>query len=125
MATIHANTPRDALSRLENMISMAEMNLTPKAVRQQIASAITVIVQVGRLMDGKRKITSILEITGMEGETITSQEIFGFRQTGLSEESGVEGYFTASGVRPAFQERLRAFGLRLPDEFFDPSRRFA
>ena len=125
MATIHANTPRDALSRLENMIGMAAMSLTPKAVRQQIASAITVIVQTARLMDGKRRITAIQEITGMEGETITSQEIFGFRQTGLGSDGVVEGHFAASGVRPAFQDRLRSFGLQLPDEFFDPSRRFA
>jgi pilus assembly protein CpaF len=125
MATIHANTPRDALSRLENMIGMAEMSMTPKAVRQQIASAITVIVQVSRLVDGKRKITAIQEITGMEGETISTQEVFGFRQTGMSEDTGVEGYFAASGVRPRFQERLQAFGIRLPDEYFDPNRRFA
>lgn len=125
MATIHANTPRDALSRLENMIGMAGMSMTPKAVRQQIASAISVIVQTVRLVDGKRKIVSIQEITGMEGDAIAMQEIFSFRQTGLSQESGIEGYFAASGVRPAFIERLNAFGIRLPEEFFDPSRRFS
>lgn len=125
MATIHANTPRDALSRLENMIGMAGMSMTPKAVRQQIASAVSVIVQTVRLVDGKRKIVSIQEITGMEGEAIAMQEIFSFRQTGLSQENGVEGYFAASGVRPAFIERLNAFGIRLPEEFFDPSRRFS
>jgi len=125
LATIHANTPRDAIARMENMIGMAGMNLTPKAVRQQIASAISVIVQVARLIDGKRKITSIQEITGMEGETITTQDIFTFRQTGLNPDSGVEGYFAATGVRPAFQERLQAFGIRLPDDYFDPNRRLA
>ena len=125
MATIHANTPRDALARLENMIGMAGMNLPPKAVRQQIASAVSVIVQVGRLADGKRKLVSIQEITGMEGEVISLQEIFSFKQTGLTAEGGVEGHFAASGVRPRFQERLQSFGIRLPDDYFDPSRRFA
>ncbi|MGE5472164.1 MAG: CpaF family protein [Bacteroidota bacterium] len=124
MVTIHANTPRDALSRLENMISMAGVTMTPKAVRQQISSAISVIVQIARLVDGKRKVVSIQEITGMEGDAITMHEIFNFRQTGLSPE-GVEGYFSASGVRPAFQERLQAFGIHLPDEYFDPNHRFS
>ena len=125
MATIHANTPRDALSRLENMIGMAAMSMSPKAVRQQISSAVTVIVQTARLVDGKRRITSIQEITGMEGETITSQEIFGCRQLGLGADGAVDGHFAASGVRPGFQDRLRSFGVQLPDEYFDPSRRFS
>jgi pilus assembly protein CpaF len=125
MATIHANTPRDALSRLENMIGMAEMSMTPKAVRQQIASAVSVIVQVSRMVDGKRRITSIQEITGMEGDAITMQEIFSFRQTGLHQDQGIEGYFSATGVRPVFQERLRAFGIKLPDDYFDPQRRYS
>ncbi len=123
MATIHANTPRDALARLENMISMAQMSLTPRAVRQQIASAVTAIVQAVRLPDGKRKITSLLELVGMEGDTISTQEIFAFHQTGMNSERGVEGYFAASGVRPRFIERLQQFGLSLPDHFFDPVRR--
>jgi pilus assembly protein CpaF len=125
LATIHANTPRDALARLENMIGMAGLSLTPRAVRQQIASAISVIVQTARLVDGKRKIISIQEITGMEGDTISMQEIFVFHQTGLSPETGVEGYFAATGVRPEFQKRLQTFGIRLPDEYFDPGRRFS
>ena len=125
LATIHANTPRDALARMENMISMAGMTLTPKAIRQQITSAITAIIQVSRLMDGKRKVMSIQEVTGMEGDVITSQEIFGFRQTGYSPETGVEGYFAATGVRPQFLDRVRAFGIALPDDLFDPHRRFA
>jgi pilus assembly protein CpaF len=124
MTTIHANTPRDALSRLENMIGMANLNLPHKAARQQIASAITVVVQVLRLIDGRRKVTSIQEITGMEGEVITMQELFGFRQTGLGPKGEVLGYFEASGVRPKFTERLRAFGVVLPDEMFDPTRRY-
>ncbi len=125
LATIHANAPRDALSRLENMIGMAGLNLTPKAVRQQIASAISVIVHVMRLTDGRRKVVSVLEIVGMEGETLTTQEIFAFRQTGLNAEGGIEGYFQATGVRPRIQERLKVFGHLIPDEFFDPTRRFA
>ena len=124
MATIHANTPRDALTRLENMISMASAALPVKAMRQQISSAISVVVQVSRLTDGKRKVTSIQEITGMEGEMITMQEIFTFRQTGISEDGTVQGHFHASGVRPRFLERLRAFGISLPETLFDPARQY-
>jgi pilus assembly protein CpaF len=124
LTTIHANTPRDAMARLENMIGMASLNLPHKAARQQIASAITVVIQVLRLIDGRRKLTSIQEITGMEGEVITMQEIFAYKQTGLSPEGQVQGYFQASGVRPKFTERLRAFGAVLPDAMFDPSRQY-
>ena len=122
LTTIHANTPRDALARLENMVGMANLNLPHKAVRQQIVSAVTVVVQVLRLIDGKRKITSIQEITGMEGDIVTMQEIFSFRQTGVDADGAVTGHFQASGVRPKFTERLRGFGVHLPDAMFDPSR---
>ncbi|MDM0057536.1 CpaF family protein [Variovorax fucosicus] len=124
LTTIHANTPRDALSRLENMIGMANLNLPHKAARSQIASAITVVIQGLRLIDGRRKITSIQEITGMEGDVITMQEIFAFKQTGIGPEGQVQGYFHATGVRPKFTERLRAFGIVLPDAMFDPSKRY-
>ncbi|MBC7859926.1 MAG: CpaF family protein [Burkholderiaceae bacterium] len=124
LTTIHANNPRDALSRLENMIGMANLNLPHKAARQQIASAITVVIQVLRLIDGKRKITSIQEITGLEGEVVTMQEIFAFRQTGVGADGVVEGYFHATGVRPKFSERLRAFGVALPDAMFDTARHY-
>ena len=124
LTTIHANTPRDAIARLENMIGMANLNLPHKAARQQIASAITVVIQVLRMVDGKRKVTSIQEITGMEGEVVTMQEIFGFKQTGLSPDGKVLGHFQASGVRPKFSDRLRAFGVVLPDAMFDPSRQY-
>jgi len=124
MTTVHANTPRDALGRMENMIGMSDANLPPKVARAQIASAIGLIVQASRLTDGKRKIISIQEITGMEGEMITMQEIFAFRQTGISETGEVQGYFTATGVRPHFAERLRSFGIRLPEDMFNPGRRF-
>ena len=125
MATIHANTPRDALTRLENMISMAAASLPTKAMRQQISSAIGVVVQVARLTDGKRKVMSVTEITGMEGEMITLQEIFTFKQTGTDDKGAVAGYFCATGVRPRFAERLRNFGVEVPENLFAPTRHFA
>jgi len=124
MATLHANTPRDALTRLENMVSMAGFSLPIKAMRQQIASAINVVVQVARMTDGTRRLTSVQEITGMEGEVINMQEIYAFKRTGISSEGNITGYFSATGVRPKFSERLAAFGVALPDDLFDPSRRF-
>jgi pilus assembly protein CpaF len=122
LATIHSNAPRDALSRLENMVSMAGVNLTPHATRQQIASAVTVVLQVTRMTDGARKLVSVQEITGMEGEVIAMQEIFAFRQTGVTQEGKVLGHFCATGVRPRFAERLRLFGAAVPDSAFDPTR---
>jgi pilus assembly protein CpaF len=124
LTTIHANTPRDALARLENMVSMANMNLPHRVTRQQIASAITIVIQALRMIDGKRKIVSIQEITGMEGDVITMQEIFTFRQTGVDVEGRVQGHFHATGVRPKFAERLRTFGIVLPDSMFDPARHY-
>lgn len=124
MATIHANTPRDALTRLENMVSMAAASLPSKAMRQQISSAVGVVVQVARLTDGKRKVLSIQEITGMEGDVITMQEIFSFRQTGLAEDGAVIGHFCSTGVRPRFLERLRTFGITVSESLFDPTRKF-
>ena len=124
MGTIHANTPREALTRLENMLGMAGMSATPKVMRTQIASAINVVVQVSRLADGKRKIVSLSEITGMEGEVITMQEIFGFRQINIGDDGTVQGQFAATGVRPKFTDRLRAFGIQLSDALFEPNRRY-
>jgi pilus assembly protein CpaF len=124
LTTIHANSPRDALARLENMISMANLNLPHHSVRQQIASAITVVIQVLRMVDGRRKVTSIQEITGMEGEVVTMQEIFAFRQTGMGPDGRVRGYFHATGVRPKFVERLHSFGVVLPDTMFDPDKHY-
>ena len=124
MATVHANTPRDALTRLENMLGMAGMTMPPKAMRQQIASAINAVVQVSRLSDGKRKIVSLSEITGMEGDIITMQEIFVFQQTGINADGSVAGHFKATGVRPKFLDRIKAFGIALPDTLFDPSRTY-
>jgi pilus assembly protein CpaF len=124
MATLHANTPRDALTRLENMVSMAGFSLPIKAMRQQISSAIDVVVQAARLTDGTRRLMSVQEITGMEGDIINMQEIYTFKRTGVNSEGKITGYFCATGVRPKFCERLAAFGVSLPDDLFDPSRRF-
>ena len=124
LATIHSNTPRDALSRLENMVSMAGVNLTARAIRQQIVSAVTVVVQATRLTDGTRKVVSLQEITGMEGEIISMQEIFRFEQRGVDPDGKVIGRFSATGVRPRFADRLRMFGVPVPEDTFDPDRIF-
>lgn len=121
LATIHANTPRDALSRLENMIGMAGANLGLRAMRQQIASAITVVIQLSRLTDGSRKLVSLQELTGMEGEVITMQEIFTFRRTGVAADGKVKGYFTATGICPQFDQRLKEFGVPVSDSLYQPS----
>jgi len=122
MTTVHANTPRDALARLESMIAMAGVDLPAKAARAQVASAIGVIIQANRLSDGTRKLTSIQEITGMEGETVTLQEIFVFKQTGVGPTGAVEGYFSATGVRPRCFDRLTTRGIDLPQTLFAPLR---
>ncbi|TNC75958.1 CpaF family protein [Janthinobacterium lividum] len=122
LATIHSNTARDALARLENMVGMANVNLTPRATRQQICSAVTVVMQVSRLTDGARKLVSLQEVTGMEGDIIAMHEIFRFEQTGVDADGKVQGHFCATGVRPRFTERLRMFGAPVPDTVFDPDR---
>ncbi len=122
MTTVHANTARDALARLESMIAMAGVDLPAKAARAQVASAIGVIIQANRLSDGTRKLTSIQEVTGMEGETVTLQEIFVFKQTGVSATGAVEGYFSATGVRPRCWDRLTTRGAELPQGMFMPQR---
>jgi pilus assembly protein CpaF len=123
MTTIHSNTARDALGRMENMLAMSGVNLPPRVARGQIASAVNVIVQANRLTDGKRKVTSIIELTGMEGDVITMQEIFVYKQTGVDTNGAVKGYFQATGVRPRFVERLKSHGVAVPESLFDPSRR--
>jgi len=119
LTTIHANTPRDAVSRLETMIAMAGLNLPDKAVRRQIASAVDVVVQVSRLSDGTRKVIYISEITGMEGETISLQDIFQFRKRGIGPKGEVLGEFLPVGIRPKFADRLEAAGLKLPPDMFN------
>jgi pilus assembly protein CpaF len=118
MTTIHANSPRDALSRLETMISMANLNLPENASRHQIASAIHLIIQITRLPDGTRKVTSISEITGMEGNIVTTQELYVFDRQGYDERHRVRGRFRTTGIRPKFGEKLFAAGIQLPDEIF-------
>jgi pilus assembly protein CpaF len=118
LTTIHANSPRDALSRLETMISMAGLRLSDKAMRQQITSAINLVIQVSRLSDGSRKITSVSEITGMEGEVISMQDIYVFQRTGVGENGAVLGRFRATGIRPRFSERLQLYGHHLSSELF-------
>ncbi|MGA3210314.1 MAG: CpaF family protein [Terriglobales bacterium] len=119
LTTVHANTPRDALSRVENMVSMANLNLPDKAIRQQIASAINVVIQVSRMVDGTRKVVSISEVTGMESDTITMQDIFVFERRGLTETGSVRGAYKATGIRPRFSERLAAAGFRLKPSMFE------
>jgi pilus assembly protein CpaF len=119
LTTIHANTPRDALSRLETMVAMANLNLPENAIRRQIASAIDLVIQVSRLSDGTRKIISVAEITGMEGEVVTMQEIFAFRKKGIRENGEVFGDFEPTGVRPKFAERLLVAGIHLPIGMFE------
>ncbi len=122
MCTVHANTPRDSISRLEQMIGMAGMPMTIKSIRQQIAAAIDLIVQVERLHDGSRKLTSITEVTGMENDVIQMQEIMAFKKQGLDENEKVKGIHYATGIRPRFLEQIAEIGLSVPDNLFDPSR---
>ena len=122
MTTIHANTPRDALSRLETMIAMANLRISDKAMRQQISSAINLVIQVSRMSDGTRKVMSISEIIGMEGEIITMQEIYKFIRAGVDERTGkVKGTFQPTGIRPRFADRLEQYGFKLPEKMdFEP-----
>ena len=117
LTTIHANTPRDALSRMETMIQMTGMRLSDRAMRQQIASAVNLVIQVARLTDGTRRIVSISEVTGMEGDTTTMQEIFQFERTGVDAKGTVVGRFRTTGIRPRFAERLKQYGMQLPAFF--------
>jgi pilus assembly protein CpaF len=119
LTTIHANSPRDALYRLDTMVAMANLNIPEKAIRQQVASAIELVIQVSRMPDGTRKVTAISEITGMERDVITMQDLFVFEKTGLNEEGGVRGRFRATGIRPRCSERLAAGGIQLPTAMFE------
>jgi pilus assembly protein CpaF len=119
LTTIHANTPRDALSRLETMVNMANLNLPERAIRQQIASAVHIVCQLSRLSDGTRKVISIAEITGVEGQVICMQELFKFEKQGLSETGAVRGCFRGAGIRPQCAENLAAVGQRLEPAWFE------
>ena len=122
LTTIHANAPRDALSRLETMVAMSNLNLPDSAIRRQIASAIDLVIQVSRMSDGTRKVVSIAEITGMEGDIVTMQDIFIFRKRGIRENGEVIGEFTPTGIRPKFSERLAVTGVHLPMSMFEPQK---
>ena len=119
LTTIHANAPRDALTRLETMVAMANLNIPESAIRRQVASALDLIVQVSRLSDGTRKITNVSEVVGMEGDVVTMQDIFNFHKSGIGEKGEVLGEFLPTGIRPRFSERLLAAGIRLPMGMFD------
>lgn len=122
LTTIHANSPREALMRMETLLAMTGLTISVEAVRRYISSALNVIIQLSRLVDGSRKIVSIQEITGMEGNIVTMQEIFSFRQTGLDEKKKVKGIFAATGIKPRFVERFKALDISLPDDLFDPAK---
>ena len=122
MATIHANNPREAISRLEQLVGMAGQPMTIASIRGQIAAAVRMIVQLQRLSDGKRRVTSIAEITGMEGDIVQMQEIYKFVRTGTGDDGTVEGHFAATGVRPRFLSDLAARGITIPGAYFDPSK---
>ena len=124
MTTVHANTPRDALSRVEQMIGMSGIDIPARSARAQMASALNVVVQVARLSDGRRKLVSLSELTGMEGEVVTMQEIFRFRQTGMSPEGQVIGKFEATGIRPRFLDQVMAHGVTLSADLFRPDAKF-
>ena len=119
LTTIHANTPRDALSRLETMVAMGSLNIPESALRRQIASAIDVVVQVSRLSDGTRKVIALSEITGMEGDIVSMQDIFVFRKRGIRDNGEVSGEFVPTGIRPKFAEKLQVSGINLPISMFD------
>jgi len=124
MTTVHANSPRDALSRVEQMIGMSGIDIPARSARAQISSAIHVVVQVARLSDGRRKLVSLSELSGMEGDVITMQEIFRYRQTGISSDGMVQGRFEATGIRPRFLEQVMAHGITLSPDLFRPDRNF-
>ncbi|MGE5063423.1 MAG: CpaF family protein, partial [Myxococcales bacterium] len=123
MTTVHANSPRDALSRVEQMIGMSGIDISPRSARAQIASALHVVVQVARLSDGRRKVISVSELTGMEGDVITMQEIFRFKQSGVDPEGMVKGKFEATGIRPRFLDQVMAHGITLSADLFRPDMR--
>jgi pilus assembly protein CpaF len=124
MTTVHANTPRDALSRVEQMIGMSGIDVPARSARAQIASAMNVIIQVARLADGRRKLVSVSELTGMEGDVVTMQEIFRFRQTGVNNEGLVQGKFEATGIRPRFLEQVMSHGISVSPDLFRPDAKF-
>ena len=122
LTTVHANSARDALTRIETMVAMAGFDLPSKALRHYISSALDVIVQLSRLSDGSRKVVSVQEVAGMEGDVVTMQEIFTFEQTGVDQHGKVKGRFRATGIRPKFAEKFRSMGIQIPNELFDAAK---
>jgi pilus assembly protein CpaF len=122
LSTIHSNSPRDALMRLETLVAMTGLNIPSVSVKKYISSAMDIVIHLARFMDGSRKIISFQEITGMEGDTVTLQEIFSFEQTGVDEKSRVRGRFRAEGVRPKFVERFKGLNIPIPYDLFDSER---
>jgi pilus assembly protein CpaF len=123
MSTIHANSPRDALARIEQMVGMAGFEMSPRSVRAQIASAIHVVIQLSRGSDGMRRMVSLQEVTGMDGDVITTNEIFHFRRTSTDENGAIHGHYEATGIRPKFADDLATQGFHLGEDFFAPNRR--
>src|SRR5262249_18499996 len=119
LTTVHANSCRDAISRLETMVGMANSNISPRSVRQQISSAVDLFVHIARLSDGTRRLTNITECVGMEEDAVTLQDVFVFERLGLTSERRVIGRFRSTGVRPKFAERLKAFGVQLTPRMFE------
>jgi len=119
LTTVHANSPRDAVSRLEVMVSLANANMQLVSIRQQIASAVHLLVQASRMSDGSRRVMSITEVTGMEGEIITLQDLFVFEKRGMDPDGKVVGRFAATGIRPKFYEKLLSAGIRLRQDLFE------
>ena len=118
MTTVHANSPRDALRRLENMVSMAGLTIPVKAIREQVSSALDILVQIGRLVGGRRKIVNISEVTGMEGDTVCLNDIFRFQQQGVDQSGNAFGQFESCGVRPRLVDKLQALGVQMPADLF-------
>jgi len=122
LTTVHSNSPRDALMRLETLVALSGFTVAPGFIRKYISSALDIIIQLARLVDGSRKVVSFQEITGMEGEVVTLQEIFSFEQTGVDRDGRVKGRFISRGIRPKFIDKFKAFGIPIPNELFDPSK---
>ena len=122
LTTVHSNSPRDALMRLETLVALSGFTVAPGFIRKYISSALDIIIQLARLVDGSRKVVSFQEITGMEGEVVTLQEIFSFEQTGVDRDGRVKGRFVSRGIRPKFIDKFKAFGIPVPNELFDPSK---
>ncbi len=122
LTTIHANSPRDALSRIETMVAMSGVDIPIKNLRHYTSSAIDVCIHTARLMDGSRKVMSVQEITGMEGDIISLQEIFRFEQKGLDKNAKIKGHFKATGIRPAIMKKLEIYDIHIPSDLFDPDK---